>query len=763
MEKGFFSSIIDPLFDAVFIIDRNHKVLAWNRAMEKMTGISCNQALGQGNDFYSLPFYENPAPMLLDLILNPALEKSYSRHFWRDSKGFYVEGFFPNKLTGEQFFYEIKAIPLCDEQGELYAAMEIIRDSTFVINLQNNSQLAREQAEAAFQQLMAVEEELRQQFEELQATEQELRKQFNYTNTMIDNLNELFYTFDKDIRLTFINKKSMELLGYRPEELIGTSPDTLIFPSEDLEWIKEEARRRISDGFPASYVLPVRHRDGSKKYFKINSAPIKEDGHIVGGMVLADDITEDIKGQEALRDSERNLRRITDNMLDLISELDTNGRLIYSSPSHLSVLGYTHEKMKNIKLRDFVHPDDLPNTLKALKLGIQTGKAGRIEQRCKHANGYYVWTETVGNPVLHDGIVTGVILASRDITKRKELEQGLRYLGVHDSLTNLYNRTYFEEQMMHLNDDKYNPVGLVILDLDGLKLVNDTLGHEAGDRLLIKTADILRTCFPDGNVIARVGGDEFAVLLANTKREIIDRLITQLQTEIAKYNQANPQLPLSISVGMAVREVPGISLRETFKEADDYMYRVKLNRSRSTRSSVVQTLLKALEARDFITEGHGERMQSLAVRMGRRLGVPDSTLTTLRLLAQFHDIGKVGVPDRILFKDTVLTPEEYDEMKRHCEIGQRIALASSELASVADLILKHHEWWNGKGYPLGLCGEQIPLECRILALVDAYDAMTNDRPYRKALSSEAARKEIIRCRGTQFDPSLTDLFLGLIS
>ncbi|NLT20622.1 MAG: HD domain-containing protein, partial [Syntrophomonadaceae bacterium] len=135
---------------------------------------------------------------------------------------------------------------------------------------------------------------------------------------------------------------------------------------------------------------------------------------------------------------------------------------------------------------------------------------------------------------------------------------------------------------------------------------------------------------------------------------------------------------------------------------------------------------------------------------------------TLQLLAQFHDIGKVGVPDRILFKEDRLTPEEYLEMQRHSEIGQRIALAAPELSSLAGLILKHHEWWNGKGYPLGLAGEDIPLECRILALADAYDAMTNDRPYRKAMSHEEAKAEIIRCSGTQFEPRLATLFLELL-
>lgn len=134
----------------------------------------------------------------------------------------------------------------------------------------------------------------------------------------------------------------------------------------------------------------------------------------------------------------------------------------------------------------------------------------------------------------------------------------------------------------------------------------------------------------------------------------------------------------------------------------------------------------------------------------------------LRLFAQFHDIGKVGIPDQILFKNGPLTLEEMVIMKRHCEIGYRIAQASPDLLPIAEWILKHHEWWNGKGYPLGLKGEEIPLECRILAIADAYDAMTNDRPYRKALTREEALSEIKKCSGTQFDPRLVDMFLKMM-
>ncbi|MDD3894868.1 MAG: diguanylate cyclase [Syntrophomonadaceae bacterium] len=349
-----------------------------------------------------------------------------------------------------------------------------------------------------------------------------------------------------------------------------------------------------------------------------------------------------------------------------------------------------------------------------------------------------------------------------EVIERKAAEEKMAYFSLHDALTGLYNRTYFEEEMRRLSSERMGNVGIIMCDVDGLKLINDSMGHDNGDSLLIATANIIKSCFRSADVVARIGGDEFAILLPHCNPEILESTYNRLQQSANQSELSWQGIPLSLSIGTAIRTKPSVPLTDIYKEADNNMYRQKLYRSQSARSAIVQTLMKALEARDFITEGHAERLQVMVGDLGVKLGLSGRNIVDLRLFAQFHDIGKVGLPDRILFKPEALTPEERKEMQRHSEMGHRIALSSPDLVHIADWILKHHEWWNGSGYPLGLAQYDIPLECRILAVADAYDAMTSNRPYRQALSHDVAVAELKRCAGIQFDPYLIEQFIEML-
>jgi diguanylate cyclase (GGDEF)-like protein/PAS domain S-box-containing protein len=348
-----------------------------------------------------------------------------------------------------------------------------------------------------------------------------------------------------------------------------------------------------------------------------------------------------------------------------------------------------------------------------------------------------------------------------DITERRQQEKEIEYLSYKDKLTDLYNRRFFEEEMERLDTKRQLPLSIIMADVNGLKIINDSYGHEKGDQLLKKAAQILENTLREEDILARQGGDEFAVLLPKTNKKQAEKILKRIKEETRK--SKNKKIPISIALGTATKNEAEQDIKEVFKKADNNMYQNKLSESRSSKSNIVQGLLNTLAAKSYERKEHTLRMTKLAFDFGEKLKLTNSEINRLSLLATLHDIGKTNISEKILNKPEKLNKEEWKIMKNHSEQGYKIALASEEFAVVAEDIFAHHEKWDGSGYPRSLSGEDIPYLARIIAIIDAYDVMTHELPYSKSISNEEALKEIKSCAGSQFDPELADEFIKILN
>lgn len=469
--------------------------------------------------------------------------------------------------------------------------------------------------------------------------------------------------------------------------------------------------------------------------------------------------------RKEIEQSESRFRLLAENAQDVIFRFSLWPKYGYDyiSPAVETLTGY--------KVDDFYDDPELLQKItlagdlyqfESLKRPV--GREGiTIVQRIQHKNNRTIWVEQRCMPIYNEvGRVVAYEGIARDITESKKVESELKYLSQHDALTDLGNRLYFEEEIRNLENEEYSCLGVIVCDIDGLKIVNDTFGHASGDQLIKTAAGILKKVLSEDGKIARIGGDEFAVILVNYNEDMLEKVCYALSEEMSKHNAKKTELPINMSVGYASCEGREKTPHDLFTEADNKMYGEKMKNKNISQMSILSAMKRILNEKDFGQEGHIQVVQKIVLEMGRILNLAPEQMERLDKLARYHDIGKVGISDEILFKRGPLNWDEILEMRRHCEIGYRIAQFSDDLSPIAELILKHHEWWDGNGYPFRVKGKSIPLECRILAFADAYDGMVSERPYRKVLSPADAIKEIEQCKGTQFDPELVDVFIQAV-
>ena len=354
-----------------------------------------------------------------------------------------------------------------------------------------------------------------------------------------------------------------------------------------------------------------------------------------------------------------------------------------------------------------------------------------------------------------------------------------------DGVTELFNRRHFDERM-HEEIDRHSRYGdtlsLLLIDLDNFKKYNDTFGHLAGDRMLVHTASLVKAATRSSDLAFRYGGDEFAVILPNSSTMDAFNVAERMRENFAR-EMSSRQLNLTISIGVASWPGDGTTLDEICNAADMALYYAKRtgqnrtsiasrtlfslnepNVSVNTEAEVLSTiyaLAATLEARDKYTYGHSRRVSRYAVSVAEALNLPPEQVALISAAAILHDIGKVGIPDNVLNKIGKLSDDEWDLLKQHPMLSATIVGHVPSLSACLAAIKHHHERWDGTGYPGGLDGETTPVEARILAVTDSFEAMISERPYRKALSFKQAIAELEKCSGSQFDPVVVRAFIPI--
>ncbi len=560
---------------------------------------------------------------------------------------------------------------------------------------------------------------------------------------------DLLCIADTDGNFLKVNRAWGEILGYDPAELERRQFLEFVHP-DDLETTLEAMAALGKQEQVVNFINRYRCKDGNYRYIEWRSHP---HGKLI--YAAARDVTRHKEVEQALRESEMRSRALVEAIPDMLFRYDRQGNYLDAQIKDQQMLhpqarsAYQEEGLVGKNMSDVLSPETAELLLNSIALTLDSGELQVVQYSYQPAE-ERMYFEARLVAIGEDEVVSIV----RDVTESERREAELKYLSLHDTLTGLYNRAYFESELIRLEGGRDYPVAIISADLDGLKLVNDTLGHKEGDNYLQASASVLRDALRSSDIICRVGGDEFALILPQTEKKDGMEIMARIRRYVERYNSEVREIPLSVSMGLAVCKNSNQMLEDAYAEADRIMYKDKLQRSKEARAEMIRAMLASLYTRGYFLEGNNEQMQELCIKLAQVAGLDDQQMADLVLLTQVYEIGKIAVPEEILRKKGKLTEVEWEIVRQHVEKGYRISNASPDLAHIADLILRHHENFDGSGYPLGLKGKDIPAECRILALANAFTAMTNPRPYAPTYSRETALREVKRCSGKLFDPDL---------
>jgi diguanylate cyclase (GGDEF)-like protein/PAS domain S-box-containing protein len=546
-----------------------------------------------------------------------------------------------------------------------------------------------------------------------------------------------------DYRFLDANPSFEKITGLKREDIIGKTV-LEIFPGAETAWIEKcgqvalTGKPQVYENYSEEigrYYEAVAYRPQPKQF-----------------AIIFTDITDRKAAEDALRESEQKYSSYIENAPDAVFVTDENGNYIEANRAACEITGYSKEELLQMTIRDITADGYIKEGINFFNKVTRDGSMKGMLQY-KHKDGSNRWW-TIDAVKLTKNRFLGF---SKDVTDRKKAEDELVHLSYHDQLTGLYNRRFFEEELKRLDTGRNLPLSIVMGDINGLKVINDSFGYESGDTYLKKTAEIIRKACRSDDIIARLGGDEFAVLLVKSDHFGAGKLVKRIEDLILKEEVGRIQL--SVSFGYETKINAEQSIADILANAENHKYTHKVYEHASTRSKTIDVIMNALFEKSSRESQHSKRVSALCRAIAAEMNFEKDDINQIRIAGLVHDIGKIGIDEKILNKKERLSDFEWGELKKHPEAGWRILNSMPEFSEIAQFVLDHHEKFDGSGYPNGLKGKEIPIEARIITVSDSYDAMTSKRSYRDAISKEQAVREIIRCSGTHFDPKIVDVFV----
>ena len=591
---------------------------------------------------------------------------------------------------------------------------------------------------------------------------------------------------DRDLRFVRVNAVFGVFGGTKPAEIVGKTiaealPEIAAQIIPPTLQVLETGKPVIDQEVRASGLF----EDGEHAFRTIRYPVVSADGAIVGVTSMIVDVTDLRKAQIELDDAlvlqrERDAaelaakrgqvemlaryRMIFEGASVGILRVDPAGHAVEANPAMEQMLGYTAAELAEMSFREYTHPDDIEHNLTLFRELIEGKRdAFQLEKRCFRKDGALIWTQiTAALERDADGVPAFAISMFENITERKFAQETLReqaelneHQALHDALTGLANR-----RKLYLDVEARlaagSPFVLAIFDLDGFKSYNDTFGHPAGDALLARLGTRVKTAVAGCGTAYRMGGDEFCIVGEFGQD---DTMIEDARAALCEQGEA---FTIGCSRGAAHVPAEASTLERALQLADERLYidkrTTKIAESLQVRDALVQLVVE--QNAELAT--HATSVADLAAATAAHLGLTAEEVARTRIAAELHDIGKTAIPASILEKPGPLNEDEWEFIKRHTLIGERIVAAAPALAHIAPVVRSSHERQDGGGYPDGLTADAIPLAARIVAVVDAFDAMITHRPYKPAVSAADALAELHRCAGTQFDPIVVEAFASVI-